>query len=175
MTFGVGRYCWRVRRLIFLALVIVPLCSFLVRPLGAHSEVFERAPASGQAVGGTVDHVDISFWVPVATADITLQGPDGEAIPVGPSTLSANKRVASVDFSPLTEPGNYIVTHTELSDDGDTQTAQFGFIYDPDSGEELQSLIARESGPNWLLLGGVAGVVLVLAGLFWPGRSSKKG
>ena len=175
MATGVSRYCWGVRRWIFLALVMVPLCSFLAGPLGAHSEVFERAPASGQAVGGTVDHVDISFWVPVATADIKLQGPDGEAIAVGPSTLSANKRIASVEFSPLTEAGNYIVTHTELSDDEDTQTAQYGFTYDPDGGEELQSLITRENGPNWVLLGGVSGVILLLAGLFWPGRSSKKG
>lgn len=145
-----------------------------IGPLAAHSEVFERAPESGQVVGGVVDHIDISFWVPVSSGNIGLLGPDEAPIEVGPTSLSANGRIVSVEFEPLEQAGNYIVTHTELSEDGDTQTDAFAFVFDPESDRELASLISRDSGPNWLLLGGVGGLILVLAGLFWPGRSAKK-
>lgn len=146
-----------------------------VGPAAAHSEVFERAPASGQVVGGVVDHIDISFWVPVASGDIGLLDPDGVPVDVGATTLSASGRIASVEFVPLEMQGTYVVTHTELSEDGDTQTDAFAFTYDPESAEELGSLISRDTGPNWLVLGGIAGLILVLAGIFWPGRSAKKG
>lgn len=139
----------------------------------AHSEVFERAPTSGQVLGGTVDHVDISFWTPVSSAEILLTGPDDLPIPVGETMLLSEGRVITADFEPLVEPGGYVVTHSELSDDGDVQTAQFAFTFDPDSDVRITPLVVRDDGPNWVVLGGLAGVILILAGFFWPGRSRK--
>lgn len=157
----------------FFTLVIVALGWILTDQVAAHSEVFERAPASGQVVGGTVEHVDISFWVPVSSSEILLTDPTGEPVDVGATELAANGRVATTNFSALTEAGSYVVTHTELADDGDSQTAEFAFTYDPSSTARVVPLLERDTGPNWVLLGGLAGVILVLAGLFWPGRSSK--
>lgn len=158
---------------LFLATILVSLVGIFVGPLAAHSEVFERAPASGQVVSGVVDHVDISFWTSVDSSAISLIGPGGEFFDVGATTLLSNGRIATVDFAALTIAGKYAVSHTEVSEDGDSQTAVYEFIYHETDGDPLGSLFARETGPNWLLLGGIAGVVLVLGGLFWPGRSSK--
>lgn len=172
----VDHVCWRysdgVRRRLFFTIVVVALGLGLAEQVAAHSEVFERAPESGQVVGGTVDHIDISFWVPVESGEITLTDPNGEPVDVGATELTANGRITTVDFSALTEQGSYVVTHTELSEDGDTQTAQFAFIYDPSSDARVVPLLERDTGPNWVLLGGLGGVILILAGLFWPGRSS---
>ncbi len=168
------RYSDGVRVRLFFTIVVVALGFVLADQVAAHSEVFERAPASGQVVGGAVDHIDISFWVPVASGEITLTDSSGEPVEVGATELSANGRVLSVGFSALTEQGGYVVTHTELSEDGDSQTAQFAFVYDPSSDARVVPLLERDTGPNWVLLGGLAGVILILAGLFWPGRSSKK-
>lgn len=154
--------------------VVVASGSLLVGTAAAHSEVFERAPATGQVVGGTVDRVDISFWTPIESGQITLVGPDG-AIATEEAVLASSGRVITADFDPLTTPGPYVVTHSELSLDGDSQTAQFAFIFDPESDDRVVPLLVGDAGPNWVLLGGISGVILVLAGLFWPGRSSKKG
>lgn len=158
---------------VLFACLVVAVVGLSISPLMAHSEVFERAPASGQVLGGTVDHIDISFWAPVASGEILLAGPDDRPISVGETTLLSNGRVVTTDFEALVEPGRYVVTHTELADDGDIQTASFAFTFDPESDARLTSLVARDDGPNWVLLGGVTGVILLLAGFFWPGRSRK--
>ena len=139
--------------------------------LGAHSEVFERAPESGQVVTGTVDHVDISFWSEIESGEIELLDPNLELVAVSDTVLAPNGRIVSVDFEPLTVEGRYIVTHSELSFDGDFQEAKYLFYYNASEGESLATLIARDTGPNWPLLAGVGGVILVLAGVFWPGRT----
>lgn len=157
-----------------LLVVLVSSGSLLVGTASAHSEVFERAPAAGQVVGGTVDRVDISFWSPIESGVISLTGPDG-VIDVEDAVLASSGRVLTADFEALTSAGPYVVTHSELSSDGDSQTAQFAFIFDPTSDERVVPLLAGGTGPNWVLLGGIGGVILVLAGVFWPGRSSKKG
>lgn len=167
-------YRGRVRIRLFFLVVLVSIGSLLVGTASAHSEVFERAPATGQVVGGTVDRVDISFWTPIESGVISLSGPNGEAIDVNDAVLATNGRVLSTEFAPLSEPGPYVVTHSERSVDGDTQTAQFAFIFDPTSEERVVPLVTGDDGPNWVLLGGISGVLLIFAGLFWPGRSSKK-
>ena len=138
-----------------------------------HSEVFERAPAIGQVVTGDVDHVDISFWLPVTETAISLIGPDGNEIAVGEPELAPNSQITSVDFEPLTVEGRYTVNHVETSVDGDVQEGTFSFIFNATEGEEIVSLVARNTGPNWVLLVFITGVVMFLAGIFWPGRTSK--
>ncbi len=142
--------------------------------LGAHSEVFERAPEMGQVVTGTVDHVDISFWAVIESGEITLVDPNGDAVDVGETALAPNGRISSVDFEPLTVEGRYTVTHSELSFDGDFQEASYSFVYNASEGDQVATLIARDTGPNWVLLGVIGGVILVLAGIFWPGRSAER-
>jgi len=160
-----------VRRLLFLLAVLCWSLAFL-NPLGAHTEVWQRSPESGIAYGGTIDRVQISFIAAVASSEITIVDPDGEAVAVGETRLEVNDRIAVVEFPPLETPGAYVVTHTELAGDGDNQTDQFQFFYDPTSENEVTSLIV-DDGPNWVLLGIIAGVILILAGLFWPGKPGK--
>ncbi len=156
----------------FWVLAITALFWVAAAPIvGAHSEVFERAPETGQVVTGTVDHVDISFWAVIESGEISLVDPNGDAVPVGETVLAPNGRISSVDFEPLTVEGRYTVTHSELSFDGDFQEATFAFIYNASAGDQVATLIARDTGPNWVLLGVIGGVILVLAGIFWPGRS----
>lgn len=135
-----------------------------------HAEVRERAPAAGQTLGGRVDHIDLSFFAPIETASISLAGPDGRPVEVGDTVIRRNGLVASVEFEALTEPGDYTVTHEELAADGDEQRAAYGFVYDPDAEDRLASLIERDTGPNWLVLGVIGGVVLVGLLLFAPWR-----
>jgi len=141
--------------------------------LAAHTEVFERSPAMGQAYGGVIDEVQISFWAAIESGEILIEGPNGQQVEVGETRLEQGNRIEVVEFPALVDAGAYVVTHTELAADGDTQTASYQFFYDPDSEREVEPLIGGDDGPNWPMLGIIAGVVLVLAGLFWPGRSSK--
>jgi len=154
-------------------MVVVSIGGIFVSALNAHSEVWERAPSAGQAVGGTVDRVDISFITPIESGVILLAGPDGEPLAVSDTVLAENKRIITVEFDALVEPGAYVVTHTELSNDGDVQTDRFQFIYDPENDGRFSPLIDTDAGPNWILLAGMGGVILILAGIFWPGRSAK--
>ena len=159
-------------RLILLGLLPILLAIFAARPALAHSELRERAPAEG-AVVGSVGHIDLWFWTPIAGAEIQVFGPDQEPIDVGEASVSDNGLISSVEFPTLTEPGRYAVTHTETSIDTDVQTDAFTFVIDPDSDAEVPSLLDRPTGPNWVILAAVAGVVLVLAGLFAPRRSTE--
>lgn len=142
-----------------------------VSPLAAHTEVWQRSPEQGLAYGGTVDELQISFFASVSSSEITIDDPNGDPVAVTDTALAQGDRIAVVEFPPLTISGPYVVTHTELAADGDLQTASFQFFYDPSSENEIVSLIVSDAGPNWPLLGVIAGVVLILAGLFWPGRS----
>ena len=160
------------RRVFAVCLVFFGLLA--ISPLGAHTEVFERAPIAGQPVGGSISQVDISFWAPVLSSNITLAGPDGEAIVVDTTQLTANDRIATTTFPELTEEGRYTVTHSELASDGDLQTAEWFFIFDADSENQLIPLssVGAGSGPNWILLVAISGVVLIVAGLMWPKRAA---
>jgi methionine-rich copper-binding protein CopC len=159
-----------VRIRLFLVIVLASLGAGFVAPLAAHTEVFQRSPESGVAYGGTIDEVQISFFATIASSEIRIVGPDGEPLNVEPTTLARGERIAVAEFPALTEPGAYLVVHTELAGDGDSQTDSFQFFFDPTSENETTSLIVGDDGPNWVLLGIIAGVVLILAGLFWPGR-----
>ena len=157
-----------------LVVMAILLGGVFVSPLGAHTEVFERAPVAGQPIGGVVDQVNISFWAEVLTSRITLTGPDGEAIEVTNTELTSENRIASTSFPELTEPGRYVVTHTELSTDGDIQTAEFFFVLDPTSENRLLELVPGAppgDGPNWILLLGASGLILIAAGVLWPKKS----
>ncbi len=162
-----------------LSIVILSIVAFsavLVTPLAAHTEVFERSPVAGEAVGGTVDQIDISFWAQVLSSNITVVDPNGADMETDITRLVSDGRIATTSFDELTIPGRYTVTHTELSPDGDIQSAEFFFVFDPESDSRALPLSAATSdggGPNWVLLAAVSGVILILAGLMWPKRSNK--
>lgn len=159
-------------RLLFLTVLLAMSAAF-VAPLGAHTEVWERSPDMGLAYGGTIDRVQISFFATIASSKITLTNPDGAEIEVGPTTLERGDRIATTEFPALTDAGAYVVAHTELAADGDIQTDTYQFFFDPESSNEVISLVAGNEGPNWVLLGVISGIVLILAGIFWPGRSGR--
>lgn len=154
-----------------LGLLLLLAAVFATSPAQAHSELRERAPAADSVVG-EVTHIDLLFWTPIAGAEIQLFGPDQTEIEVGETSVSDSGLISTVEFPALTQPGVYAVTHTETSVDTDVQTAAFTFTLDPDSEVVVASLLERPTGPNWVILAAVAGVVLVLAGLFAPRRSS---
>jgi len=151
-------------------LIVASVLVFSVGQAQAHSEVFERAPALGQVVTGTVDHVDVSFFLQVTDSDISLTDPNGDEVAVGETEIAPNGQIISVNFDPLTVEGRYTVNHVDTSIDGDVQENAFSFIFNATEGEQVASLIIRDSGPNWPLLALVFGVMLTFAGLFWPGR-----
>ena len=159
-------------RLSFFLLLVATSAAFIA-PLGAHTEVWQRSPDMGLEYGGTVDRVQISFFATVESSKITLADADGTPIEVGPTTLERGDRVAVAEFAALTEAGAYIVTHTELASDGDIQTDAYQFFFNPESDNEVISLVDTDEGPNWVLLGVISGVVLILAGMFWPGRTER--
>lgn len=158
-----------------IAVLAIMVSGVFVSPLGAHTEVFETAPVSGLPVGGVVDQVNISFWGEVLTSNISLVGPDGQAVDVANTRLTSQNRIASTTFPELTEPGRYVVTHTELSTDGDIQTAEWFFVLDPTSENRILPVVAGNpggGGPNWILLLGATGAILIAAGVLWPKKSS---
>jgi len=156
-----------------LVLAIAAATGAVVSPLAAHTEVWQRSPEMGLAYGGQIDELQISFFAAVDSGEITIVDPTGAPVAVGPTSLAQGNRITLVEFPELTEPGAYVVTHTELAADGDTQTASYQFFFDPGSTNEVESLIVGDDGPNWPLLGIIAAAVLLLAGLFWPGRSKR--
>lgn len=143
----------------------------LAAPLGAHSEVFERAPVAGLPIGGTVDQIDISFWTPILSSNIQVTDPNGNAVEVGVTELLSEDRIATTTFPALTEPGRYVVSHGELSIDGDLQQAEWFFVFDPTSEVVFQPLASGGGGTNWLVIGGISGVVLIAAGVLWPKKT----
>lgn len=158
------RSLWRV-----LLVLAIAFSAALVSPLGAHTEVFERAPIGGQAIGGTVDRIDISFWAPVLSSNITLVDPSGNEVETDITRLTTDDRIATTTFPALTEEGRYVVTHAELAVDGDLQSAEWFFVLDSTSEDRLIPLSGTGGGgPNWILLVAVSGIVLILAGLLWP-------
>ncbi len=160
---------------VLLGAVMLLASIFATSPAAAHSELRERAPAADSVVGGEVTHIDLLFWTPIEGAEIQLFGPDQVQLSVGSTSVSDTGLISSVEFPALTAPGVYAVTHTETSIDEDVQTAAFTFTYDPASEAEVASLLERSAGPNWTVLAAIAGVVLVLAGLFAPRRSRSEG
>lgn len=146
----------------------------LASTAGAHSEVFERAPAVGQVVTGEVDHIDISFFAAIDDASIALLDPSGEPVEVGETVVADNQRITTVEFAPLVAEGRYTVVHEELSSDGDVQESAFSFIYSATEGEQVATLFAQDSGPNWLLLGGLALIILGVAGFFLPKQAKSR-
>ena len=127
----------------------------------------------GVAYGGTVDRVQISFIANVVSSKIDLTDPSGNPVSVGETELTSADRIAITEFDALSQAGAYVVRHTEIAGDGDVQTDTYQFFYDPDSSNTVDSLVPGGDGPNWLLLSVIAGVVLVLGGFFWPGRSAR--
>lgn len=155
-----------------LVVITVGLLLALAAPLGAHSEVFERAPLAGEPIGGTVDQIDISFWTPILSSRIQVTDPNGEPVEVAVTELSGEGRIASTTFPAITEPGRYVVSHGELSFDGDLQEAEWFFVFDPTSDVVFQPLASGgDGGTNWLVIAGVSGVLLVAAGVLWPKKS----
>ena len=154
-----------------LAALVIGFLLIAAAPLGAHSEVFERAPAAGVPVGGTVDQIDISFWTTILSSNIRLTGPDGLEIETAGTSVVSEQRIATTTFPALTEPGRYVVNHGELSFDGDLQEAEWFFVYDPDAEARFVPLVPA-GGPNWILIAAISGVVLIAAGILWPKRSA---
>ena len=167
----VPRVARRASRRLLAILVVLAAGTVITSPLGAHTDVFEYAPIPGEPIGGTVDSINISYWANVLSSTILLTGPDGERIEVSSTQLSSGDRIASTTFPELTEPGRYIVDHGELSLDGDFQTAQWFFFFEPESDNRFVPLVSGGSGPNWILLLGISGVVLIVAGILWPKRA----
>lgn len=157
-------------RLLRVVTLVFGIFLLLSAPLGAHSEVFERAPLAGSPIGGTVDQVDISFWTPVLSSNIQITDPSGNAVEVETTAVVSEGRIATTNFPALTEPGRYVVTHGELSVDGDLQESEWFFVFDPSAEAQFVPLVPA-AGTNWIIIAAIAGVVLIAAGVLWPKKT----
>lgn len=99
---------------------------------GAHTELRSSLPAPGQAVGGTVERVELEFFGPIIAAEISIADHDGHAV-ANTGEPEIDENVVVQRFEPLRHPGEHIVTWSIIARDGDPLDAAFAFTYDRDA------------------------------------------
>ena len=100
-------------------------------PAWAHTEVLRAEPAPAVDTSEPVDSVELTFLDPVLP-DVTISVTDDAGAPVaglGETEQSADRRIATVGFEPLREPGGYVVEYSFTAEDGDRQTETYRFTY----------------------------------------------
>jgi methionine-rich copper-binding protein CopC len=139
----------------------------------AHTELSEGRPGAGQEVGGEIDKIELEFRGAIDDAEIRVFEPEGEEI-TGADHTEVSGVIATQQIETITEPGQYQVTYSVLSVDGDLQNGAYVFTYDPDAPPLPDD--DDGSGSTLLLWGFVAVSVVVLGYGFSKLRSgSAKG
>lgn len=141
----------------------VALLGFLLlsNSASAHSNLIDTIPAPERAVGGEVNRADLEFTAGVSNATITLIGPDGVEVP-GEVTQPASNELRYL-HEPLQLTGQYELTYELLSEDGDTTSGGFVYVYDPTA---TAVDYPSEGGSNALVaIIGLAVAVAVAVGL----------
>ncbi|WP_406129616.1 copper resistance protein CopC [Streptomyces sp. NBC_00989] len=96
-------------------------------PAYAHTALKDATPAPGSTVGTGTSVVELTFaqLQPGTTPKVSLIGPTGTVVPVGPPVV-ADGSVTCAAVSPL-QTGVNTLTYTVTATDGDTQTNAFQY------------------------------------------------
>jgi copper resistance protein C len=112
-----------------LLVVLVTLASvmFVAGPASAHAKLLGTAPGDGATVTDPLAAVILEFNQTVGAPQLTVAGPDGQPLAVGPP--QAQDRKVIQPLPPLTQQGVYSVTYRVISTDKDPVSGQFAFTY----------------------------------------------
>ncbi len=139
----------------------------MVSVAAAHANLLASSPAAGQSVGGTVDRLQLVFDEPISELVVRVEAPEGAT--VEPAIGQITEQQYDLTFEPLTVEGAYVVRYEFLSLDTDRVELALRFDFDRSAPAALPlsgpMLVPRETTNwwQWLLVGGLAVVVLALA------------
>lgn len=141
---------------LFVTAAIALLLVFTASHAGAHTEVQRATPGPGEVVAGSVDQIRLQFLDPVLpSVRIAVRTPEGPLVPgLGVVEHSDDGRTATVDFTAIATPGDYVVEYEYVALDGDPDADEYRFSVVPSNADGGRSVL----GPVAL---GIAGVVLV--------------
>jgi methionine-rich copper-binding protein CopC len=129
----------------------------------AHDGPQSTNPRAASTVDGVVDHVDIDFGIDVRDPAMQIYDPTFE--PLDSTTSQTGPQTVRLDFAPLSQEGEYIISYFATATDGHAFSASFGFDYVRDAG-------GANTGP-WLVFG-IAAVIILAAGTWLTLRSARR-
>jgi copper transport protein len=147
--------------------------SLVAAPVAAHAYLSETDPENGEQVDDVPEEVTLYFSGDgVVNADITVEGPDGEAVSDEPEIDPDDTQVVHVPIEGADGvEGMYTVEWEVLADDGHTTSGSFFFavgdepldrdaVLEAHEDDEVdESVSPIEAGAKSLLLVGVAGLI----------------
>lgn len=166
------------------AVVVLLLAVAGARPAVAHSNLIASSPSPGATVGGRLERIQLEFDRGVIEVlEVTLEDLDGRLFAGRAEQLAPTFIEFELDESP-SQPGDYIVRYSVLSDDGDLSPFGYVFTYDPDAAEAAPlAFEGAEPGEDGgtstiivalLVAGLIVGLVMAGAGWFLLRRGSKR-
>ncbi|AGB38391.1 copper resistance protein CopC [Natronococcus occultus] len=162
---------------ILACLVVVGIAIALVAtPVAAHAYLSESDPANGEQLETLPEEVTLTFSGDgVVTADISVEGPEGEDVAGEPEIDPDDSQIVRVPIEDADGDGMYTVDWEVLADDGHTTSGSFFFavgdepldrdaVLEAQDGDETdESIPPIEAGAKGLLLVGIAGLLGVPA------------
>ncbi|MFL6142125.1 MAG: copper resistance protein CopC [Labedaea sp.] len=97
----------------------------LAAPAFAHAELTGSNPAKDASVATAPKQVQLTFSEPVSPKTVTVTGPQSTQWKVGEIAVAGN--VVTVPVTAVGPAGQYAITYTVLSDDGDDVTGTVSF------------------------------------------------
>jgi copper resistance protein C len=94
-------------------------------PAFAHAELTGSNPAKGASLATAPKQVQLTFNETVSPKSVTVTGPQNATWTVG--QISVEGPVVTVPVTPVGPAGDYTITYTVLSDDGDDVTGTVPF------------------------------------------------
>jgi methionine-rich copper-binding protein CopC len=155
------------------ALAVTGLAMLAVAtPAFAHAELTGSNPAKGASLASAPKQVQLTFSAPVSPKSVTVTGPQSAQWTIG--EIRVEGPVVTVAVRPVGPAGEYTVTYSVLSEDGDDVTGTVPFTLTgpaiaptttaPASANNASS---GDSGgvPAWVWIVIVIAVLLVAGGL----------
>jgi copper transport protein len=140
----------------------------------AHATLLFTSPAADSAVAVPPDAITLTFneQVTLAGTPVTLAGPAGREIALGPARESGGRSVVTAPVPGRVPDGVYTVSWQVISADGDLVGSQYEFAVGPAPASLGSAAPAAPSTPGqwplaaarWLLLAGLAAALGGLAG-----------
>jgi copper transport protein len=170
-AYPVLRRAWRLAAAVaaayFLTVAVAPAAS-------AHATLLFTSPAADSAVPVSPKAITLTFnqTVTLVGNPVTLTGPGGRRIALGPPRQNAGRSVVTVPVTSGLARGVYTVTWQVISSDGDEVGGQFRFAVGPAPASLGSAPTAPPSVPGqwptaflrWVLLAGLAAALGGLAG-----------